>query len=140
GAAERRIHRGLAHFTIPTLLVADLTDQLVPRILVAMMTEMSADAPVDVLQLVLGVALDGKAAQEHEAAAVLELVEHGREPPRKRRQRKVVMAELRPREPAPLHRAKRGIDLVDLARREGPDPVAGSRHVAPEPRLGSGDR
>src|SRR5205807_9653180 len=100
-AAEDRVDRGpLANLAVARDLVAHLADQLAARVLVADVAEVAAQAPGEVLQLLTGVAIDGDAAQEHDASPVLELVEHARELAGECRQRKVLTAEVRPRQPA----------------------------------------
>src|SRR5205823_9050160 len=75
-AAEDRVDRGpLANLAVARDLVAHLADQLAARVLVADVAEVAAQAPGEILQLLTGVAIDGDAAQEHDAPPVLELIQ-----------------------------------------------------------------
>src|SRR6266536_4330853 len=101
---------------------------------------MAAHAPVEILQFLDRVTIDGKSPQEHEAAAVLDLVERGREIPREGREGKVVPAEVGPPEALTSELPEGGLHLLDGPRRDGDDPVRGPCHVAAEPRLPSHHR
>src|SRR6266850_1506947 len=135
GAAEAGVHGSLLHLAVAPVLVPHLADQLPLRVLIAGRSEMSAETPVEALELTLGVAIDGNAPQEDETAAILELTEDPRQVPRIGGKREVVPAEVWPGEAALLQSVDGGIQLGDGARREGPDPVRRLLHLAPEPCL-----
>jgi hypothetical protein len=139
GAAERRVHRHLANFAIQAILVPHLADQLALRVLKAGAAQVGAEAPVEVLQLVRLVSGGGNAAQKHEAAPALQLIEDPRQVARERRQREVVAAEARPGEVEALDAAERRIQLGGRRGGHASDPFRGPRHVGAQPRLGSGD-
>src|SRR5207245_1347284 len=80
--AKSGVGRRFLDFAVHPVLVAHVADELPARVLIARAAEMAAHAPVEILQLLHRVAIDGKSPQEHEAAAVLDLFEHGREIPR----------------------------------------------------------
>src|SRR5262252_7075168 len=137
GAAKGRIALLLLYLAIEPVLVAHLADELAVGVLVAGVAEMGTHAPIEVAQLLEGVAIDGKAAQHHEAAAVLELVEHGAEIAREGRQRKILSAEARPGEPAALKLAQGGVHLCHRPGRDGHDPLRRLGHVPAQPRFGA---
>ncbi len=126
--------RPLADLAVARDLVAHLADQLAPRVLVADVAEVRPDAPVEALQLVGGVPLDGEAAQQHDAAPGLQLVEHRLEVAAERRQREVLTAEIGPRTTAAAQPGERGLALRDRRGGEGPDPVRRRGQVGAEPR------
>src|SRR5262249_16046296 len=77
-AAQHRVHRGpFLHGAVARDLVADLTDALAARVLIPDVTEVAPEAPVDVAEIFGGPAIDRKSPQQHEAAAVLELLQDG---------------------------------------------------------------
>src|SRR2546430_17449929 len=93
GAGGAGAARGpLATLAVARDRVAHLADQLAARVLVADVAEVAAQAPGEILQLLTGVAIDGDAAQEHDAPPVLELIQHARELAGECRQRKVLRA------------------------------------------------
>ncbi len=130
-------HRGLHHLAVEPQLVPHLADQLAVRVLVHRDPEVAAEAPPDGAELLVGVALHRQAAQEHQAATRLQLVvdlgQRGREP----REGEILRAHVAPREPAALHRPDGGVDLVDLDRGEGADPVGAPGEVAAVPDHGT---
>jgi hypothetical protein len=99
-----------------------------------------AESPVELPQLVLGVARDRQTAQENDPAAVLELVADGGELGAEPRQRKVVTGDLAPGEAARPDGGERSIELGERAGGEGADPIRRARQVACEPGGGPRDR
>jgi hypothetical protein len=128
---------GLVHLAIGAQLVAHVSDQLAVGVLEAGGAEVRADAPVHLAQLVFRVALDRKPAQQHHAAAVLELVADRDEIPAEPGQREILAADVAPGEPASLDGAEGPVDLVDRGRGDRADPVGRLGQVASVPGFGA---
>ncbi len=114
----------LGRFHPRAAVVADVAHHAAVAVLRHRRAEMAADAIVERAQVLLAVAPDREARQLHHAAAVLQLVGDGGELGGERRQRKILLAEIMPVDPAPLHMAKGCVDLGDGGLSDRPDPVA----------------
>jgi hypothetical protein len=101
---------------------------------------MEAEAPVDDAQIGVRVALHGKSAQQHQPATVFELVAHLGQRASKPRDLKVVASHCAPVEAAALHPLQRGVHLLDVSIRDGPDPIDRASKVLPAPGRGTKDR
>jgi len=131
---------GLVHGAVRSQLVAHLADQLTVRVLVACGAQVRADAPVELAQLVLGVARDGQAAQEHQPAAMLELVGDRGQLGAESGQRKILARDVGPGQAARLDRRQRGVELGDGGGRDRSDPVRRPRKIAAVPGGGPRER
>src|SRR5512144_1116873 len=132
-------HRGLDHLAVEPHLVANQADELAVGVLVDRGAQVTAEPPPDRAQLLVGVALNRQAAQQHEPAAPLEIPVDLGQLGRHARQREVRLADVRPREAAALHLPQRGVDLVDRGGRQSPDPVARAGQLLAVPDHGALD-
>src|SRR5262249_36650887 len=137
GAAENRVAPLLLHLAIEAVLVAHLADELAVGVLIAGVAQMGAHAPGEVAQLVEGIAVHIEAAQHHDAATVLQLLEDGGEVAREGRHGEVLAPETRPGESATRETAHGSVDLLRGARRHGHDPLRGPGHVVAQPGFGT---
>src|SRR5262245_28640235 len=94
---------------------------------------MGPEAPVQLAQLVFGVALDRQSTEENDALAVLELVSHRRERRTEPRDREILARDVAPGEAARLDGPERLVELGELRRREPTDPARRIRHLGAEP-------
>src|SRR5579862_8726086 len=94
--------------------IAHVTQKIANPALRPRRAEMLAHAPIDEPQLVLGIALVGKAAKKLQAAAILEPVARLLEAARDRQQREILARQRLERLAALARRCKSALDLGDF--------------------------
>ena len=114
-------------------VVVDVAEEVALRVLVERGAQVAAEAPQDQADVLVAIAIDRQAAEQHDAAAAVDLVEHLPQPRRHRREREVLAVDVGQRAPAGPGHAERAVDLGELGLAPGDDPglVAGELGAAP---------